>query len=358
MEVLSLLRPFSYVGISPMQKYLYSVLFLTILALYTSPMGAEEIELQVVLKNGTTGGVGNADEIRLFALERQMIPLSVGNLGPVQGSFRLPKVNAPDGLPVLLQVTYKGVNYNKIVPPVPMMRTKPQEVTVYEKTNDRTLIKTKSLLQVVRTRDALVVYKVFILTNNIIPPKSFQNEADPMEIYVPEQATDIVAQLTQGAGMGIPLPLRKGRNGWAIDRPILPGSSQLFVSYSIPAPDLANVNFKDRLLFENREGERVVFSKPKDMKVSFIGAGKTSPVMEEAPDDVTANIVAYPAPQYEITLSVSGGDPVQEQAADQEREIVNGKYFTSTQTTIYGVIGVISFLFLLSFLIAQKRNKD
>lgn len=341
-----------------MQKYSHPFLTFFLLALALSPVLGEELELQVILKNGTTGQVGTAEEIKLFALERQMIPLSIGSIGPVQGSFRLPKVSAPDGLPVLLQVTYKGVNYNKIIPPAPMFRTKPQEVIVYDKTTDRSLIKTKSLLQVVRTQDALVVYKVYILSNNIIPPKSFQNDTDPIEIYVPEEATGVSAQLTQGAGMGIPLPLRKGKNGWVIDRAILPGSSQLFLSYSIPAPDLASVNFKDRLLFENAEEERVVFFKPKDMKVSFLGARSTRPVAEEAPEDVVANIVAYPRPQYEITLSVNGGEPVLEQPADQEREIVNGKIFASADKTIYGVVGVVSLLFFLSFLINYKIRKD
>ncbi len=340
-----------------MQKYLYLPFAIIFSTLSLSSLYAEEVELQVVLKNGTTGGVGTAESIRLFALERQMIPLAVGDIGPVQGSFKLPKVNAPDGLPILLQVTYNGVNYNKIVPPVPMMRTRPQEVTVYDKTNDRSLIKTKSLLQVVRTRDALVVYKVFILSNNTIPPRSFQNESEPLEIYVPSQATDIAAQLTQGAGMGIPLQLRQSKNGWAVDRPILPGSSQLFLSYSIPAPGLGSVTFKDRLLFESREGERVIFSKPKDMQISFVGAGTIRPVTEEAPEDVKASTVVYPGPQYEITLSVSGGQPVVEPVAEQEREIVNGKIFVSTEKTIYGAIGVFSFLFFLSFLMNYKIKK-
>ncbi|WP_167882090.1 hypothetical protein [Leptospira semungkisensis] len=336
------------------------ILFLSLSILFSlAPAFGEEVELQVVLKNGSTGGVGSAESLRLFALERQMVPLSVGDIGPVKGSFKLPKVSAPDGLPILLQVTYNGVNYNKIIPPVPIMRTRPQEVTVYDKTTDRAAIKTKSLLQVVRTKDALVVYKVSILTNNTIPPKSFQNENDPIEIYVPTEATDISAQLTQGAGMAIPLQLKQGKNGWALDRAILPGSSQLFVTYAIPASDLASVNFKDRLLFEKQEGERVIFSKPKDMEVSYVGAGTVRSVKEEAPEDVKANIVSYPSPQYEITLSVSGGEAVVEPVSEQEREIQNGKIFVSTEKTIYGVVGIVSFLFFLSFAVGLKfRKKD
>ncbi|TGL57702.1 hypothetical protein EHQ64_19635 [Leptospira sarikeiensis] len=321
-------------------------------------MFGEELELQVVLKNGSTGGPGSAESIRLFALERQMMPLQIPDSGPFRGSFKLSKINAPDGLPVLLQVTYNGVNYNKMIPPVPMLRTRPQEVIVYDKTPDRSVIKTKSLLHLVREKEALVVSKVSILTNNTIPPKSFQNPNDPLEVYIPEGALEINAQLTQSTNqMAIPIPLTKGKNGWVIDRAILPGTSQLIVNYMIPSTNLSPTQFKDKLLFENREGEKVVFSKPKDMQVSFIGQKGIRPVPVDAPPDVTSNIVSYAGPQYEITLSVIGGEPIQE-TANQEREINNGSIFVSTEKTIYGVIGVLSFLFFLSFTITYRIRKE
>ncbi|TGK12399.1 hypothetical protein EHO60_09135 [Leptospira fletcheri] len=316
---------------------------------------AEEVELQVILKNGTKGGEGSAEKVRAFALEKQMIPLSVGEIGPVRGSFRLPKVEAPNGLPILLQVTYGGVNYNKIVPPVPMMRAQPQEITVYEKTQDRSAIKTKSLLQITRSKDALIAFKVFILHNNSIPPRSFQNDADPIEIFVPSEATDVSAQLTQGAGMGIPLQLRPGKQGWILDRPILPGTSQLYVSYSIPANNLASVTFKDKLLFEKNDGERVVFAKPKDMELSFVGAKNLKKLEADVPEDVKAYSVAYSAPRQEVTISVSGGKAVESFSSDQERNIENGKIFVSAEKTLLGVVAVLGLLFTLSFLFAYRK---
>ncbi|WP_024864017.1 hypothetical protein [Leptospira licerasiae] len=337
----------------------FLILFFSLFICFSlSPLFGEELELQIVLKNGSTGGPGSAESIRLFALERQMMPLPLPEQGPVRGSFKLPKINAPDGLPILLQVTYNGVNYNKMIPPVPMMRSRPQEVTVYDKTLDRSVVKTKSLLQVVREKDVLVISKVSILTNNTIPPKSFQNPNDPLEVYVPEEALEVSAQLTQSTNkMAIPIQLTKGKNGWVIDRAILPGTSQLFVSYVIPSTNLSPTQFKDRLLFENQEGEKVIFSKPKDMQVSFIGQKGTRPVSVDAPPDVNSNIVSYAGPQYEITLSVIGGEPINE-TANQEREINNGSIFVSTEKTIYGVIGILSFLFFLSFTITYRLRKE
>ncbi|EQA38762.1 hypothetical protein LEP1GSC047_2145 [Leptospira inadai serovar Lyme str. 10] len=329
--------------------------FFLVLSLFTASLSAEEVELQVTLKNGTTGGVGSAEKIKLFALERQMIPLSIGDIGPVKGSFRLPKVEAPDGLPILLQVTYGGVNYNKIVPPVPVMRTQPQEVTVFEKTQDRSLIKTKSLLQITRSKDSLIVFKVFILQNNSIPPRSFQNESDPIEIFTPAEASDVSAQLTQGAGMGIPLQLRPGKQGLALDRPILPGSSQLYISYSVPATNLAPATFKDKLLFEKNDGERVVFAKPKDMELSFGGARNVRKLEADVPEDVKAYSISYSAPQQEITISVKGGQAVETSSADQERSIENGKFFVSAEKTVLGVVAILGLLFTLSFLFVYRK---
>ncbi|PJZ69667.1 hypothetical protein CH373_09215 [Leptospira perolatii] len=323
--------------------------------LFTSQIFSEEVELRVILKNGTTGKEGSAEQIKLFALERAMMPLPIGDLKSVQGSFRLPKVDAPDGLPLLLQITYQGVNYNKIIPPVPTMRTQPQEVIVYEKTKDRSVVKSKSLLQITRSQDTLIVFKVFILSNNAIPPRSFQSESEPIEIYVPSEAKDISAQLTQGAGMGIPLQLRQGKSGWIMDRPILPGSSQLYISYTIPAFDLAPISFKDKLIFEKNEGDRIIFAKPKDMQVSVGGAKNVQQLEQDIPEDVKAYSVSYPAPQYEVAISVKGGEPIPMMSGGQERSVVNGKIFTSSEETLLGVVAVLGLLFTLSFVLVYRK---
>ena len=97
-------------------------------------MGAEELNLKISLKNGTSGGVGRADTIKLIALQGGMVP--IGEFQNKQGDFVLEKINVPDEAPLLIQVNYKGANYNKMVPPkLPCLEQK-QEITVYESTSE------------------------------------------------------------------------------------------------------------------------------------------------------------------------------------------------------------------------------
>ena len=109
-------------------------IFISLFLLFFSYLPAEEINLKISLKNGTTGGIGKADTIKLIALQGGMVP--IGEFQNKQGDFVLEKINFPDEAPVLIQVSYKGANYNKMVPPAPMFRTKVQEITVYEVTSE------------------------------------------------------------------------------------------------------------------------------------------------------------------------------------------------------------------------------
>ncbi|AOP34987.1 hypothetical protein A0128_14695 [Leptospira tipperaryensis] len=317
---------------------------------------SEEIELKIRIKNGTTGKEGNIESLRIIALQQGMIPIK--DLGPAKGDFVVSKLTVPDQSPILLQAKYAGVNYNKMVPPVPVMRSAVQEIVVYEKTRDKSLVRTRSAMQITRGKDFLRVFKIFLISNNTIPPKSYQDEQNPFEVYVPSEATEVVGQLTQGeARMAIPLQLQDGPNGKYLDRAILPGSSELQISYTIPASNLSKVTFKDRMLAEKSEGFRAVFSKPGDMEVSFIGASKQERIEEDVPSDMKAFKIGYPAPQYEVSISVSGGAPVMDVETERvNRKIENGTWFPTTERSILGLVAILGFLFTLSFVFIYKKN--
>ncbi|XDD49537.1 hypothetical protein AB3N59_14165 [Leptospira sp. WS92.C1] len=331
--------------------------FVTILSLLLfaqASLFSEEVELKIRIKNGTTGKEGSIESLRLIALQQGMIPIK--ELGPAKGSFTIPKTTVPDQTPLLIQVKYAGVNYNKMIPPVPVMRSAVQEITVYEKTKDKSLVRTRSAMQISRGKDFLRVFKVYLISNNTIPPKSYQDEQNPFEIFVPSEATEIVGQLTQGESkMAIPLQLQDGANGKFLDRAILPGSSELQISYIIPASNLSTVTFKDRMLAEKDEGFRAVFSKPGDMEVSFIGASKQEKIQEDVPSDMRAFKVGYPSPKYEVSISVSGGAPVEMETERVNRKIENGTWFPTTERSLLGLVAILGFLFTLSFVFVYKK---
>ncbi|MCG6168891.1 hypothetical protein LFX25_13720 [Leptospira sp. FAT2] len=335
-------------------KNIITILF-SLLLIQTS-VYSEELELKIRIKNGTTGQEGSIESLRIIALQQGMIPIK--EIGPSRGSFVVSKLTVPDQTPILLQAKYGGVNYNKMVPPVPVMRSGVQEIIVYEKTRDKSLVRTRSAMQISRGRDFLRVFKIFLISNNTIPPKSYQDEQNPFEIFVPSEATEIAGQLTQGESrMAIPLSLQDGPNGKLLDRAILPGSSELQISYTIPANNLSTVTFKDRMLAEKEEGYRAVFSKPQDMEVSFIGAAKQERIQEDVPSDMKAFKIGYPSPRYEVSISVSGGNPVADVETERvNRKIENGTWFPTTERSLLGLVAILGFLFTLSFIFIYRKE--
>ncbi|MFA4793983.1 hypothetical protein [Leptospira kirschneri] len=333
-------------------KTFFKILFL--LFLIQSPTDSEELDLKIRIKNGTTGKEGNIESLKVIALQQGMIPIK--EIGPSNGSFVIPKLSVPDQTPILLQAKYEGVNYNKMVPPVPILRSGIQEIVVYEKTKDKSFLRTRSAMQISRGRDFLRVFKIFLISNNTIPPKSFQDEQNLFEIFVPSEATEVMGQLTQGdSRMPIPLSFRDGPNGKLLDRAILPGNSELQISYTIPASNLSTVTFKDRMLTEKEEGFRAIFSKPQDMEISFIGASKQERIQEDAPSDMKAFKVSYPSPKFEVSISVSGGAPILDMETQKvNRKIENGTW--STERSLLGLVAILGFLFTLSFIFVFRKN--
>ncbi len=330
-------------------------LFIVFLFTLLSHLQAEELNLKISLKNGTDGGIGRADTIKLIALQGGMTP--IGEFQNKQGDFLLEKINFPDEAPVLIQVSYKGANYNKMVPPTPMFRNKVQEITVYEITSDFKGMDVKSLMQILREENSVRVYKIFLIENNSNPPQSFYNKNSPLEIYVPKEATEVFGQLKQGdSKMGIPLTLTDGVKGKILDRPILPGSSELQISYSLPAKSLADISFKDEFSFEDKKSPRVIFFKPKDMKVEVKGAIGKEEIKDNIPQGLGALRVTYPAASS-VEISVTGGsfEPEEDPHSAESRKVRNGTLFTTWDKSALGVIGIIGVLFTLSFVFVYRK---
>lgn len=330
-------------------------LFIIILISLFSQLGAEELNLKISLKNGTNGGVGRADTIKLIALQGGMTP--IGEFQNKQGDFVLEKINAPDEAPLLIQVNYKGANYNKMVPPAPMFRTKVQEITVYETTSEFKNIDVKGLMQIIREENTVRVYKIFLIENQTNPPMSFQNKQSPLEVFVPANATEVFGQLKQGdSKMAIPLNLVDGQKGKVLDRPILPGASELQISYALPAKSLSDVSFKDEMNFEDKKSPRVIFFKPRDMKIEIKGAVTKEEIKDNIPQGLGALRVIYPQ-SSPVDISVVGGsfEPEEEHHSAETRKVRNGTIFTTWDKSVLGVIGILGLLFTLSFVFVYRK---
>jgi hypothetical protein len=326
--------------------------FVLVFFVFISNSYAEKVSIFGSLKNGTNGGVGKADSIKLIALQGAMLPLA--DLGPQVGNFKFPTLDAPDGAPILVQVTYKGVNYNKMVPPVERFRISPQEVTVYELTDSWDKIDIKSLMQVIREKNGLRIFKLFLIENKTLPQKSFQPIDKPIEFFIPKNAKEVFSQIQQpGSKMAIPLSTPDGQNeGKILDRAALPGVSELQVSYLIPNDTEI---LEERLLIEGEFGAFPIFVKPGDMTCELVSGGTITKLEKDIPAGLSAYAVTATGNPKMIRLRFVGGKAVPASLKGNP-EILNGTILTTWDTSTFAVIGFLALFFSLSFLFVYKKS--
>lgn len=312
---------------------------------------SETISIKVSLTNGTTGQKGFADTIKVIALQGGMLPIR--EIKNQSGEFIIDKLEVEPSSPLLLQATYKNANYNKMIPPTAEFRKKIQELKVYETTENQKELIVNSLLQISREENSLRIFKIFLIKNASNPLKSFYSESSPLEIFIPTEAKEISSQLTQGdSKMAIPINFTDGKKGKQFPRAILPGTSELQISYSIDAENLSDAEFTDQILFEDPKIERIIFYRPKSMKVEILNAKESVPILNDLPSGVGAYRVKYNSDP--IKILVSGGKP--EVKISEGRKVVNGNIFNTWQKSILGIIGVLGILFTLSFLFIFKKK--
>ena len=242
-----------------------------LLLLFSVSIFSKSITLKGKLYNGTIEKLGSADELRVLVLQNGM--QQVATQTDVDGSFTFANLDVPDNLPLMLQAVYQGATYNKLIPPVPVMRNKEHKLVVYEKRDSLKDLKINSLLQIVKESSGMRVYKIFLLDNLTKPPRAIANDKEPFLLYIPPNAQEISAHLKQGKSkMGIPLQLQKRELGQVFPRAILPGHSELEVSFLILEEKQGAFQFSDRMLFKNVAEFRPIFLKPKDIQATFLAA--------------------------------------------------------------------------------------
>ena len=304
---------------------------------------------EVIIKNGTTGQPGSVDGLKLIIISNGMQTLS--ELPGFSNKLSINNISLPDDLPVLFQVKFRGATYNKMVPPAPMFRTKPVEIIVYDTVNDLSGLDIKNVVQISREENSLRFIKVYIF-NNLTNPKKSYVLTKPLEIFIPEQANEVKGQYTQSdSKMGIPLSLEKGEVGRKFDRAILPGQSELFISYTIPSNKNEITTLEDRILFEKEEG-RVFLLNPPDIKIKGRDLSPPTVISESGPDGMMGIRLNY---KNKIAiLEIIGGNP-QREDTPQERKVVNGKIFVNWINSTYGVLAILCLLISLSYIFVYKK---
>lgn len=136
---------------------------------YIAAVGAENWKPEIVFKNGTDGRRLEKMTVRFLSLENGM--QETAKYENIDSGFKFPEIQVSESAPVLIQTVYKNATYNKMVPPVPAMRNRPQEITVYESSSDFSRVSVQSVLNAVREEEGVRIMKIYFL-NNISSPKA------------------------------------------------------------------------------------------------------------------------------------------------------------------------------------------
>lgn len=300
------------------------------------------------LWNGTLNQRAKVETLKIISLNGGMVPIFEAK--DLEGEVTLPTQDISETSPTLIQVTYKGVNYNKVIPPKKELQNSVHEIIVYELSNDKKILNIKGLVQITKQNKFLIVTKLYLL-RNISNPKVTYLSKEGLEVFIPNNAKEVSAQLFQGNGMPIPINLIQAPNRRIIERGILPGESSLQVSYILEFENPEKIEFQDELTLE-KENIGIIFLKPNDIKLK--SNEKIEEMSdEEIPEGMRAVKVNY-GEDRKVVLYLEGGTVPKE--ISQERKIQNGKIFNTTEKSLLGVIAVLSLLFSFSFIFVYKNK--
>ncbi|MCX7998072.1 MAG: hypothetical protein N3A69_03850 [Leptospiraceae bacterium] len=300
------------------------------------------------LWNGTLNQRAKVETLKIISLNGGMVPIFEAK--DLEGEVTLPTQDISETSPTLIQVTYKGVNYNKVVPPKKELQNSIHEIIVYELSNDKKILNIKGLVQITKQNKFLIVTKLYLL-RNISNPKVTYLSKEGLEVFIPDNAKEVSAQLFQGNGMPIPINLIQAPNRRIIERGILPGESSLQISYILEFENPEKIEFQDELTLE-KENVGIIFLKPNDIKLK--SNEKIEEMSdEEIPEGMRAVKVNY-GDDRKVVLYLEGGTVPKE--ISQERKIQNGKIFNTTEKSLLGVIAVLSLLFSLSFIFVYNNK--
>jgi hypothetical protein len=142
----------------------------------------------------------------------------------------------PGGGPQLLQASYKGVNYNKLL--TPNIATSNVELDVYEATKSAAVAHVAQRMLVVEPNSSQIAVSETVLVQNDSKTTFSDPESGELRFYLPPAANGQVRVQAQGP-QGMPLPRAAEKTNendvFKVDFPVKPGQTEFDVSYVLPA---------------------------------------------------------------------------------------------------------------------------
>lgn len=142
----------------------------------------------------------------------------------------------PGGGPQLLQASYKGVNYNKLL--TPNIPTSNVKLPVYEATASPSVARVAQRMLVMEPTTSQLAVSETVMVQNDTTVTYNNEQLGSLRFYLPAAANGQVRVNVQGPG-GMPLPRTAEKTDetdvYKVNFPIKPGESQFEISYVLVA---------------------------------------------------------------------------------------------------------------------------
>lgn len=190
----------------------------------------------VTLVNGTNRNAVTAEKLTVFRLSGQMVPIV--ELERVSSPTTIRDIEVTGPGPVLLQVTYQGVNYNQPVR-FASEANESVEIQVYETTDawdPQAFQITTSRALYRRYEDRLSVDEVLVFENRTDPPTTFSHPDGSFRFHLPSDGLLEVRGVTASGASGMPVPQQSFSiegTTYGTRTAFKPGETQIAVSYDV-----------------------------------------------------------------------------------------------------------------------------
>lgn len=278
-------------------------------------------DIRVTVNNATAGRIEATPlDVQLLKLEKGMQPVTkkTALAGKVE-FLALPEMTSG---PYMVQAEYRGVTYNKVIPPNVQS---PADVTldIFENTTSTEKLRVRTLMELRRAdKDSIAGLLIFFFVNR--DNKTFTGGKTGAEFYLPPGAEIGQASVSVGSGSSniqwLKLqPQKSDRpNVYSSGQNIKPGERILQVTFRLPYAEKGTV-IDFRSLYPQDAGIQLI-AEPDDMLVTM-GEKTLSRVMDES---LGRGLIGFRPHETAIQLRLSGGGVAQAiQREEAEIEVLS-----------------------------------
>lgn len=197
--------------------------------------GALHAAIDGIVVNRTTGKPQAGVNITLVKPGQGGMRTLGTTTSDASGHFVFEK-DEPGGGPQLLQASYKGVNYNKLM--TPNIPTSNVELDIFEATKSPAVAHVAQQMLLIEPNSSQIAVDETVIVQNDSTTTFSNPESGELQFYLPPAANGQVRVNAQGPqGMPLPRPAEKTKETdvFKIDFPIKPGESEFDVNYVLPA---------------------------------------------------------------------------------------------------------------------------